>query len=209
MNYVHPTISPDEPRVEDEQRVVLHNVSWKQFEHWLRMRGDDSSVRIAYRKGELELMSPSREHEFSKEDISALMVAFARQMGLVLSPSGSFTMKLRERELGAEPDTGFYVGPRRPGPPDIVVEIIRTNPLLDKLAIYAGLGVRELWCLRRDGRFEISIRRGSGFRHASRSELVPELDFALLSRFVGRDDPMKAVDEYRAALGKAMRRRRS
>ena len=195
--------------VEGDRAVVLHDVDWKQFEHWLRMRGDDGSVRIAYLRGELELMSPSQEHEVSAADIGDLVIAFAFETGLVLSKYGSTTLVKKARKCAAEPDESFFIGPRRDGFPDIVIEVVRTNPLVEKLEVYWELGILEVWRFNRDGTFDLFVRGSRAYAVKLRSKLVPGLDFSLLARFVGTPEPMKAVEQYRAAVRKSLRRRRA
>jgi Uma2 family endonuclease len=76
--------------------------------------------------------------------------------------AGSTTFKREGLRRGFEPDTCFYVSnvERVRGkmqlalevdpPPDLVVEIDITHPSLNKLPIYAAVGVPEVW--RYDGR---------------------------------------------------------
>ena len=60
-----------------DQRVTLRGVNWQGFESFLRTRGESKSVRVAYLDGELELMSPSAEHEARAEMLGLLLVAWA------------------------------------------------------------------------------------------------------------------------------------
>ena len=46
-----------------EQRVILHNMSWETYERLMEERGENRVPRFAYDRGELEIMSPSTEHE--------------------------------------------------------------------------------------------------------------------------------------------------
>src|SRR5919112_2931639 len=46
-----------------EQRVLLRNISWETYERLLDERGDSRVPRLAYDRGDLEIMSPSSEHE--------------------------------------------------------------------------------------------------------------------------------------------------
>lgn len=47
-----------------EQRVILHDdVSWETYVRLVDERGDRRVPRFAYDRGELEIMSPSTEHE--------------------------------------------------------------------------------------------------------------------------------------------------
>lgn len=49
-----------------EQRVILHNISWKFFENLLYELGENRAARLAYDQGMLEIMSPLMPHEHSK-----------------------------------------------------------------------------------------------------------------------------------------------
>jgi Uma2 family endonuclease len=55
-----------------EQRVVLRRTSWETYERLLAEHLDASSPRFTYDQGELEIMSPSMEHEKLKEIIAAI-----------------------------------------------------------------------------------------------------------------------------------------
>jgi Uma2 family endonuclease len=89
------------------------------------------------------------------------------------------------------------------GPPDIALEVVLTNPLLDKLAVYAGLGVREVWAWS-EGAFRVFALRGAGaeavYEELAASELVPQLELAPLADYAEREDQHAAVREYRDRL---------
>lgn len=53
-------------------RVVLHNISWEQFERLLEDLGDRRSACIAYDNGTLEIMTPLPEHEYFHNNISTI-----------------------------------------------------------------------------------------------------------------------------------------
>src|SRR5262245_26226187 len=55
-------IRPGEHIPTADQRVLVYGVSWAHYEAHLAMRGEKSVPRIAYLRGTLELMSPSRDH---------------------------------------------------------------------------------------------------------------------------------------------------
>ena len=93
-----------------DQRIVMHRVSWAEYEHQLELRGEASSPRIAYFEGALELMSPSRDHERIKSSIGCLILTYALERGIELSPYGSWTFK---NELEEERCRTGRVLPRR------------------------------------------------------------------------------------------------
>ncbi|MBI3184551.1 MAG: Uma2 family endonuclease [Myxococcales bacterium] len=190
------------PSVSEETRILLRGVDWKQFQHWLRMRADNRSVHIAYREGDLELMAPSYGHEVSTYDISILVTAWSEVTGTELSGCGSWTIQDERAKRGVEPDSCFIVGPREERPPDIAIEVIWTKPLLDRLDIYWHLGVREVWCWKRSGGFDVFARRRRSYARVRGSELLPDLDLELLAKHVGKKRPILAAKAYRAALRK-------
>ena len=186
-----------------EQRMLIHGVSWKDYVI-LREALDTPGLRMTYCEGALELMSPSRTHELWKTTIARLieLYAFLREWPLV--GYGSTTFRREAKERGAEPDECWCVGVQmRDGEfPQIVLEVIYTNPLIDKLTVYDGFGVPEVW-LWREGAFELYRRRESGgYDRIERSKLLPELDFGLVAPLVTREDQDVALRELAALVGR-------
>jgi Uma2 family endonuclease len=144
-----------------EQRILLENVVWETYESLLSGRGDNRVPRFTYDRGMLEIMSPSSEHESISYYIGLLVAVFAEEAGLDVYGVGSTTFKRTDVQRGFEPDACFYVqnaesirGKSRidldvDPPPDLVIEVDITNPSLEKLPIYAQIGVSEVW--RYDG----------------------------------------------------------
>ncbi len=84
--------------------------------------------------------------------------------------------------------------------PDVVLEVIRSNPLLDKLRVYDGLEVPEVWLLR-DEAFAVYRRRTEGgYERIERSGFLPDLDLELVARFVTREDQDVALREFADAI---------
>lgn len=59
-------------------------MSWEDHETILSIRGESSGVGITYLRGEVELMSPSIDHEGFKKCVARLLEVFAMVMGLEL-----------------------------------------------------------------------------------------------------------------------------
>ncbi len=178
-----------------EQRVVLHNVSWETYERLLAEHADSSAPRFFYDRGELEIMSPNPEHERTNRRIAQLVLAVADEMRITAEDLGSTTFRREDLERGFEPDSCFYIrneeairGKDRidltvDPPPDLVIEVDITNPSLDKLSIYARMGVPEVW--RYDGRrVSVLILSGEGYAEAATSTALWPLTSEILSRFV-------------------------
>lgn len=183
-----------------DQRVILHRIPWKVFEVMLAARSDQAGVRMYYLKGELELVSPSRSHESIKKILARLLEAYADELGLEMNGYGSWTLRSAERERGAEPDECYVLGMTSKETPDLAIEVAWTRGGLDKLEIYRGLSVREVWIWERTTGIEIHVLRGEQYERIARSEVLPEIDLALLASFLDRPSQSQAVRELRAAL---------
>jgi Uma2 family endonuclease len=73
-----PILASQDRSLDPDQRVILGDIDWWQFEAFLAIRGDRAGVRVTYLEGELEIMSPSRTHEMLKTMIARLLEAYAR-----------------------------------------------------------------------------------------------------------------------------------
>lgn len=181
-----------------DQRVILRGLGWDEYEAMLAMRGEKSAVRIAYLEGALELMSPSRDHEILKKKLARIVEAYAEELGIELEGIGSWTLKRREVERGAEPDECYSIGP--PGEvPDLAIEVIWTSGGLDKLDIYRRLGVREVWVWQR-GEIAVFGLRGERYERIAASESLPRVDLDLVRSLLDAPSQSAAIRELRARL---------
>ena len=185
-----------------EQRLILTGVSWKDYVA-LREALDTPGLRMTYCEGVLELMSPSRLHELWKKTIARLIELYALERGFPLYGYGSTTFKKEAKERGAEPDECYRLARMmKDGEfPDIVIEVIHKAALLDKLYVYKGFEIPEVW-LFEDGSFSLYRLDASTQEYAAieRSAFLPDLDLALIARFASREDQHEALLELRAIL---------
>jgi len=193
------TSPPIAAETSHDQRIVLHGVSWSQYEMLLAIRGDGAGVRMTYLEGELELMSPSVDHEGIKTTIGRLVEAYAEELGLSLNGYGSWTVRSAPRERGIEPDECYVLGTHRSETPDLAIEVIWSSWCIDKLEVYRGLGVREVW-LWREGRIEVLALKDEHYARIQRSELLPGLDLERLAGHAQEPDQTQAVRAFRAWL---------
>ncbi|WP_346016720.1 Uma2 family endonuclease [Chroococcidiopsis sp. CCMEE 29] len=194
------------------QRVLLHEVSWQEFELILKELGDHRSARIAYDNGILEIMTPLPEHEDDKEIIGDLIKALLEELDVEFRSLGSTTYKNQAMLKGIEPDQCFYIqnesairGKKRldltvDPPPDLALEIditSRTHP-----NIYQALRVPELWRFDR-GKLQINVLRQGKYVEVENSPTFPGMPLmeAILryleqSRTAGRNTTMKAFRQW-------------
>ncbi len=158
-----------------------------------------SGVRLTYLEGALEIMSPSDAHENAKKLLARLVEAYAEELDLDLDGHGSTTFRSEAAERGLEPDECYTLGRNKPVP-DIAIEVVFSPPRIDKLAVYRGLGVPEVWVYQ-DGRLRVWVLGAVGYEERSRSAVLPLLDLELLVSYVRTDEPQtKLVKAFRAAL---------
>jgi Uma2 family endonuclease len=187
-----------------DQFVQLHGVSWEDYERLLAMRGDHSAPRICYLEGTVEIMSPSREHEGIKSWIGRLVEVYCLHAGVEFRTLGSWTLKERREERGAEPDECYVLGAQDADRPHLAIEVIWTSGGLDKLEIYRRLNVREVWIWQR-GVIQAHALRGDQYEAIDRSEVLPGIDLDQLASFLDRPTTSQAMRDYRAALEAAGR----
>jgi len=195
---------PESPGVSAsaERRFVLHGVPWRTYVA-LRDELDEAGVKMTYLEGTLELMSPSMLHEDAKKIIARLIEVWAMEHDLDLRGFGGTTFRREAKKRGLEPDECYKLGKlEEDGVPDIAVEVIVSSALVDKMAVYAGLGVPEVWEWR-PGSGTIAVHRlvGGNYERRDRSETLPDLDLALLARFVQPgENQTRLAKAYQAAL---------
>lgn len=164
---------------------------------------ESSSVpRFTYDRGEMEIVSPSPEHEAYNRSIALLVESVAEELGIDVYDLGSTTFRREDIERGFEPDSCFYIqneeqvrGKYRidlsvDPPPDLVIKVDITSPSINKLPIYARLEVPEVW--RYDGKkLEILKLEDDGYVEVSESAALPSLAGSVLARLIERSKSLR------------------
>jgi Uma2 family endonuclease len=132
--------------------------TWKTYRSLLRDRGERSRPRYTFFNQRLTIGSPDSPHEINKTRLGGLIEDIFIGLRIPFVASGGATyLKTAKPRWGTEPDESYYVtnfdrvrGKKqvkmgREPAPDIVVEVVETNPLGDKLAVYCRFGVSEVW----------------------------------------------------------------
>ena len=163
--------SPSVPlrtRIGAERRFALGPITWDGYLAIASALGDRSGIRLTFDDGQLELMNPSLSHEFSKKRIARLLELAAEEEGIDYVPGGSTTFRRADLLKALEPDDCYWLGSAEAmrgkrewdgesdSPPDLVLEVEISPSSINRMKLYAALGVPEVW--RFDGellRFEI------------------------------------------------------
>jgi Uma2 family endonuclease len=184
-----------------EQRVILSGVPWDVYVA-LRDAVDSPGVRMTYLEGELEIMSPLPEHEDAKKTIARLIEVYALERNVPLYGYGQTTFRAAAKARGLEPDECYCVGRKLQDFPDIALEVVLTHGGIQKLLVYAGLGVREVWFWEDDA-LHLHTLRGDRYEPIAASEALPGLDLEALARFARLSDQHQAVVAFRDWLREA------
>jgi Uma2 family endonuclease len=182
--------------------LLLHEVSWAEYEDWLALLPDTPRFRLSYDQGTLEIMILSPRHERLKSLFTPLLTVLTEELNLNLVGLGSTTFRRVEVARGLEPDDCYYIhqAERMAGqdiidlatdpPPDLVVEVDIPHPSLDKFPIYASLRVPEVRRLFR--------LRGGQYMLTPESGVFPWLPAEVLARFVQQGNEHGVIPMVRA-----------
>ncbi len=139
-----------------EKRVTLHCAGWDGYRAIAIALGEGRSARLTFDRGVLEVVKPLEIHEFARAMFEVFVRALVMELGMDLKTMGSTTLDRADLARGAEPDNAYYiqnygvvrgrdVDLRSDPPPDLVIEVDITHTDIDKLNLYASLGVPEFW----------------------------------------------------------------
>jgi Uma2 family endonuclease len=157
----------------------------------------EQRLLITFDKGDLEIMAPSIYHEHYKVIIGRLIETLTLALDIPILSAGNTTFRREDLEKGLEPDECYYVQHERQirdrlktldlstdPPPDLVVEMDYTHHAIDREAIYAALGVPEIWRFNVN-RLEVLLLGTDGAYTISRKSLAfPFLPVDQLERFL-------------------------
>jgi Uma2 family endonuclease len=178
-----------------EERILLHDVTWKTYEQLLANYENSSSPRFTYDQGVLEIMSPSSGHEELNDLFKLLIYILAEEWDVEVRDFGATTFRREDLARGSEPDSCFYIqnveairGVAKLDladnpPPDLVIEIDITHPSIDKFPIYAQMGISEFW-LYEEQTLKIFKLEDGEYVEVDRSVALPRLSRGQISFFL-------------------------
>jgi Uma2 family endonuclease len=197
------------PRLVADERVVLSCVSWETYERLLTDDEERRVPRMTYDQGVLELVTPSTPHEEDALVFAHLVFIVAANLGIPIRSVGSTTFRRQDLERGFEPDASFYVQNEKrirgqrdvdltvDPPPDVVLEMEMSRSALDKLPLFASMGIPEVW--RCDGqRVTILILEQDRYRESATSLAFPVLSSDILARFLAESRTALSPDWFQA-----------
>ncbi len=142
-----------------------------------------------------EIASPSPQHEEDGFALAQVVVTVAEELGVDVRPKGAPSFRRRALGKGFEAHASFYIqndrfvrdladiDPTVDPPPALVIEIDVCHPSLDKLPIYAALGVPDVW-QRTVDRFAILVLETDRYREVPTGVALPPLTSEALTRLL-------------------------
>ncbi|NER47950.1 MAG: Uma2 family endonuclease [Symploca sp. SIO1A3] len=156
MVSVAPIISQPVPQPVGEKRFLFRSLDWQRYQMLRETLSRDRNIRFIYMQGTLEVTMPLEIHEFSARLIEKFIWILVVELGMKVKTMGSTTLDKEELDKSAEPDDAYYIQNQplvagrdvdleRDPPPDLVVEVDITHTDINKLQLYAALGIPEFW----------------------------------------------------------------
>jgi Uma2 family endonuclease len=206
---------PKKP-IATEQRVILQDVSWAQYEQLLKELGKERQTRLTYGRGKLEMMTPIDAHERCSKLIESLLLVLTEEKQIPLTTIAPVLLKHPEYGYATETDTGYYlqtdapqkrkpaiVLPNEP-PPDVLVEVSLSKSAIEKLPLYATLGITEVWRYLTTagddvlkGKLHIYHLHDSDYVEQSHSLHFPFLPADRIQQFLEQSDSMSLAAALR------------
>lgn len=180
-----------------ENTTLLMGIRWETYQSLLLDLAENPSKKLTYDQGTLEIITPLPEYEINKGFLGRLVQTTTEVLGLEILSLGSTTLSRKDLQKGVEPDECYYITNEElvqgkiefdfnhDPPPDLAIEIDIASSSLDRLTIYAALGIREIW--RFDGKklFIYCLQDGS-YQEQEKSNVLPILSRSVIVNFLIR-----------------------
>ena len=209
------------PPATSRSPAVLHDIDWRTYSRLLRIFAERRGFRLTYDRGTLEIMSPLWTHEAPSKLIGRFIDALTEELNLPCRMGGSVTLRRRRKRRGLEPDNCYWIASaqrmqgkrdldlRTDPPPDLAVEVDVTSSSVDRMSIYAALGVPEVWRFS-TGAVSFHILQAGTYHVRSNSLSFPQLISADLPPFLsqwGQTDDTTIARQFREWVQQQMLKR--
>ena len=202
---------------QENNRISLKGIKWNTYQALLKDLAETSRKRVTYDQEILEIMSngcsrrwncipaysatPLPEHEINKRFLGRIVETATEVLGLEIYSLGSVTLMRKDLQRGIEPDECYYISREatmrgkltldlnHDPPPDLAIEIDITSSSLNRLDIYAKLGITEVW--RFDGQnLLIYILQDEVYRQQEKSNVLSVLSRSEILQFLKQRQEM-------------------
>lgn len=203
--------------IENTQAVVLHNISWNSYKQISDVLQDETPAHFTYDRGKLEIMVLSLRHENLKKLLAMLFERLTENLGVEIFAAGSTTFQREDLARGFEPDECYYVQNAEymrgkasvnldfDPPPDLTIEVDIKHSSLNRMEIFAAIGIPEVWRYN-ESELEIYVLRGETYKASENSQILPGVGCIEMTNLLqiglgsSRGDFLKQIDEYTKRL---------
>jgi len=191
--------------------AVLYDIDWRTYSRLLRVLQSDRRFRLTYDRGTLEIMSPFWQHEEPAYLLGRFIDVLLEELNQPCRAGRTVTLRRKKKQRGLESDNCYWIASaallqgktrldlRVDPPPDLAIEVDVTHRAIDRMSIYAALGVPEVWVLSATG-LTFHILESGSYQVKPNSLSFPQLVPAHLIGFlnqVGQTDDTTLVLQFR------------
>ena len=177
--------------------TLFMGIRWETYQSLLLDLAENPSKKLTYDQGTLEIITPLPEYEINKGFLGRLVQTTTEVLGLEISSLCSTTLSRKDLQKGVEPDECYYITNEElvrgkikfdfnhDPPPDLAIEIDIASSSLDRLTIYAALGIREIWRFDGENLFIYCLQYGN-YQEQEKSNVLPILSRSVILNFLIR-----------------------
>ncbi len=175
--------------------TILRGIHWDTYQNLVRDLESQPGTRLTYDDGILEIMMPLPPHETFKKLLGRFVEVTTEELGIEIRSLGSTTWTREDLRKGLEPDECYYIQNELAvrgkdtinltidPPPDLAIEVDSTSSSMNRMNIYAALGVPEVW------RFDLEILTicslvNDDYQPREVSLVLPMFDATVLMKFL-------------------------
>ena len=123
-----------------------------------------------------------------------------KELGIRFYRRGGFTLEEPGYASGT-PDESYSIGTKTEVP-DIVIEVIVTSGTINRKELFKPKKVPEVWFWKSNQIKIFRLNADQQYELVNRSGFLPNLDPALLLRYIANPDQYEAVQEFVQAIRK-------
>lgn len=174
--------------------VVFYDVDYQTYSDLIEKYPERRNPRLTYDRGILEVM-PLPEHDNTDRIIETIVDVIAEEFEIDFSSYGASTQNHARMRRGFEPDSSFYFGENAElmryrerflesdPPPDLVFEVDVTHSSINKFALMAAFGVKEIW-MYENKHLKILLLEDGEYIEREESGIFPKVTSEILNRFI-------------------------
>jgi len=175
--------------------TILRGIHWDTYQNLVRDLESQPGMRLTYDDGILEILMPLPPHERYKRLLGRFVEVTTEELGIEICSLGSTTWTREDLRKGLEPDECYYIQNELAArgkdvidltidpPPDLAIEVDSTSSSMNRMGIYAALGVPEVWSFDREILTILSLVNNN-YQPREVSLVLPMFDAAVLMKFL-------------------------